>query len=472
MRFGLSARFISLIAAILAVVFTAVTLLIIVINTSRLRSGLENDVKAFSALATGPIGDAYVLYADSGTVRIAQEIEKFTDLDANISNVQIIDTQGKVLFDQKKSPSATVSETDASSFNPSYVKSDKGYLNRIVYPYIEDLGLHRYAVVYDVSSASINESIAQTAAIILAAAIIALLFTSVITYLFVSKFFLQPIKRISATSALITSGRYDQQIVLTRRDELGLLAGSLNSMANRLKSDITKLKEVDELKSEFMVIASHNLRTPITAINMSVETIRATNPTGVVASMTDSVAANGRRLGAFAEDMLAIATMEAGEKPFELKLANASSIFLAVPDFQTLAKEKGIEFKADVQVGKSQIMASIPHLRAALWNLVDNSIKFTEKGGKIGFSAIVLDHHMRITIVDSGVGIATDEIPKLFTKFHRGTSVMRYNYEGTGLGLYLTKLIVDRHHGTIDVQSQLGKGTTITVDLPTGPKYG
>ena len=466
MRLSLSARFILLIAILMAVIFAAITSLVVTVNTTRLRDELANEVTAFASLATKPIGDTFVLYADSGTVRIGQEIEKFTDLDSNVSNVQVIDVRGNVVFDQNKVTGIAVGESIAASSSPTYNKDGSGNLVRIVYPYIEGFGLHRYAVVYYVTPESVNYTVGQTASIIIMAGIIGLILASGIIYFSVDRFFIKPIKHISLTATLIRAGSYGQQIRLTRNDELGDLATSLNDMASRLEDDIHKLQEVDRLKSEFMTIASHNLRTPLTVINGSLDIMRGQKPTGIIQKMMESIAANSYRLGAFAEDMLAIASLEAGENVFDLSEVSASEIFTTVPRFEALAKEKGVHFSADVMVDDRTLKASVTHLRTAIWNLLDNAIKFTSKGGSITLTAHTANDNLTITITDTGAGIDPAEIPKLFTKFHRGTDLMSYNYEGTGVGLYLTKLIIDHHKGSTNVASQLGQGTTVTIKLP------
>jgi signal transduction histidine kinase len=104
-------------------------------------------------------------------------------------------------------------------------------------------------------------------------------------------------------------------------------------------------------------------------------------------------------------------------------------------------------------------------MKIVLVNLLENAFKFT-KEGSVTFKATADDKFVTLQVIDTGIGIAAEEIPKLFTKFHRGTSLMRYDYEGTGIGLYLTKLIIDNHQGTIDVESHEGKGTTFTIKLP------
>jgi signal transduction histidine kinase len=105
-------------------------------------------------------------------------------------------------------------------------------------------------------------------------------------------------------------------------------------------------------------------------------------------------------------------------------------------------------------------------MRSALGNILDNAIKFNKEDGAVTVRASAADGALTFVVADTGIGIRPEEMPKLFTKFHRGTSTLNYDYEGAGIGLYLTKLIIDKHGGRIDVESQTGKGATFTVHLP------
>lgn len=109
---------------------------------------------------------------------------------------------------------------------------------------------------------------------------------------------------------------------------------------------------------------------------------------------------------------------------------------------------------------------SAANMRSALGNLIDNAIKFTKAGGTITIESRVESGNVVFKVSDTGVGISKSEMPKLFTKFHRGTSTLSYDYEGIGIGLYLSKLIIEEHGGKVEAESELGKGSTFTAYLP------
>lgn len=434
-------------------------------NTQALRQGLVDEAKAFAALATKPIGDTFLLYKDSGRLRISQQIDRFIELDPNITNVTVVDNKGQVAYTQKE-PAPRVTASEAGSFEPRYHFNKAGELDYIVYPFQEDFGLRRYSLVYEISHASVAASVRGTVLSLVYLSSLALVLSALLTFLFVNRLFLDPIHNVSLQAERISQGELDHEITLQREDEIGRLAKSVNAMADKLKDDIQKLKQLDDLKSEFMMIASHNLRTPLTVISGYIESMREMKLPAAVNKMLDVITASSQRLNVFTEDMLVIAQMEAGDNPFRRTPTDLAALLKQLSEqAAVLAEQKGVRWHAEVEGEAPKANISAPHLRSALWNLLDNALKFTDKGGDISLLAQLTPHQAVISVADTGIGIAKEEIPRLFTKFHRGTSVRTYNYEGTGIGLYVSHLIIKEHGGDIQVVSTHGKGSTFTVTL-------
>ncbi|MDB5166227.1 MAG: hybrid sensor histidine kinase/response regulator [Candidatus Saccharibacteria bacterium] len=227
-----------------------------------------------------------------------------------------------------------------------------------------------------------------------------------------------------------------------------------------------ELKASDQLKSEFIMLSSHNLRTPLTIMRGSIEML--TNDESASAqqkTMINVLASSTERLGEFVEDLLTIATLEAGDQSKLTPTKLGDIVAPLIKEARTMAEAKDILF-TDVQAQDDiYVNANALRLRGAIRNILHNAVHFTSKG-QIMMKIDVTDDTCRIVVSDTGIGIAADELPKLFTKFHRGTSTMEFNYEGEGIGLYLTKLVVEEHHGQITADSVLGSGTTLTVSLP------
>lgn len=466
-RWTIRARFLLLLVILLLAVFGAITFIIVRQNTHTLRANLIDQSKSFAALATQPIGDAYVLYQDSGTINIGQQVRHFTDLDGNIDKVEIIDNSGAALFSTSNGPNIKLNAMQASSLNTTYLYDSQHKLIGMVQPYVENFGVHRYAVVYGISYKSVDQNIRDIVDFILGVSALILLVSLAVWYILINRLFLRPVAQLSQLALLISKGELNREIKLERKDEIGDLALAVDTMANSLKADITKLKEVDKLKNEFMMITSHNLRTPLTIINSYLDEIKSLQPPKELQAMLETIGVNATRLGGFAEDVLTISTIEAGQNILRREATPIRPILdTMAKEFTALAKQKQLNFEASIETSAT-VDISKAHFRSALWNLLDNAYKFTADGGQVKLIAKDIGANIEISIEDTGIGISQQELPKLFTKFHRGTDTMQYDYEGTGIGLYIAKLIIEQLGGQITVQSEQGKGSQFKITLPT-----
>ncbi len=465
-RFSLRLRFLLLLIVLLGVVFTAITLIIVRQNSKTLRADLVNESKSFAALATQPIGSAFELYQNSGTLNLQQAVNNFTELDPDISQVEIIDTTGKQVFTTNPSDHLAASADAIDSLYPSYMHDRGGNLTTIIQPYVETYGIHRYDVIYSISYESVNRNIHSTVTSIVIVSLIILLVSLLVWYLLINGLFLQPVAKVSRLALRISQGDLNQAILLRRKDEIGDLASAVDAMASSLKDNIAKLKEADTMKNEFMMITSHNLRTPLTIIEGYVDTLQHLELARNVREALDPIGVNVIRLKGFAEDVLTISTIEAGQNVMRLEPMKISPLLHGIADeFSKLAEQKHQIFQTNIETD-ALVKLSKPHFRSALWNLLDNAYKFTPNGGNIALIAKDDGKLLQISVRDTGPGIKADEIPHLFTKFHRGTDLLRYDYEGTGIGLYISKLITEQHGGEITVQSAEGAGSTFTISLP------
>ncbi|HSX53452.1 MAG TPA: HAMP domain-containing sensor histidine kinase [Patescibacteria group bacterium] len=466
-RPGLRLKFAFVIVALLALIFGVIAVVLIRQNSSSLRDDLNTRSKLFAALATTPVGNTFLTYQDSGQIKITQQIQNFTDLNKTIADVAVVDTVGKVAFNQHDNQTVQVDEQTATTFKPIYDHNASGIIQRIVVPLIEENGSHRYNLVYFVSSTSVEAAIHHTEMLTILFVILGLLVSILITYLVTTRLFVKPIQAVSRQALLISAGHFDQQINIVSHDEVGALAKAVNSMAESLKANIAQLREVDRLKTEFMMISSHNLRTPLTIINGYLESLQKTEVSAQLRHILDTIAVSSKRLTAFAEDMLTISQVESGKDVIQKEPTELAKLLQGMADDAViLANQKNITFTPNISLGDVKANISPAHLRGAIWNLLDNALKFTPDGGWVKLEAMTEGSNAKLSISDSGIGIAAEEMSRLFTKFHRGTSTMEYQYEGTGIGLYSTKLVIDRMGGNITAQSQIGHGATFIITLP------
>ncbi len=470
MRLSLRVKVTLTVSLFLVVVFALITYLTLARNVSQLHSNLNEQSKSFASLATPRIGNTFALYKDSGSIKITQQVDKFLALDPDVSAIAIVSVDGKQLYSSQSHKSLAVSPQLASSFSARYVKDGAGDVSEIVQPYFEDSGAHRYSVVYKISTKRIAQNVDDTVRLILYTGIGIMLLSILLASWALNVLFIKPLREVSHSADVISAGDYNQQIVshADNKDEIGQLAQAVNRMANSLKADITKLQEVDKLKSEFLMIASHNLRTPLTLMRGYMDMAKDAQTVQELKSIVSGVEDGVVRLHLLSEDLLTISTLESGGEKMEKTPIEARQFIDSVTEeFKVLAEKKQLDWRFTNSLPDDlKLNISQANMRSALGNLIDNAIKFTKEHGSVHVAARVADGRLVFSVTDTGIGIQQEEVPRLFTKFHRGTSTLTYDYEGAGIGLYLTKLIVGEHGGQINVQSQVGHGSTFSVYLP------
>jgi signal transduction histidine kinase len=233
-----------------------------------------------------------------------------------------------------------------------------------------------------------------------------------------------------------------------------------------LREAQARLVETDKMKTEFVLLTSHNLRTPLTAIKGNIELLGLpVIKEEQKKELLEELKKASIKLGGLVEDLLTISTLEAGDSMVREQVQLDSIITPLLDEATALAAKNHNTFSSNLVIEHLTLQANARQIQTALRNLLDNAFKFT-KNGRVTLSAAAHRDQLVITVADTGIGISASELPKLFTKFHRATDAMQYDYDGEGIGLYLTKLIVDEHGGKVGVVSSQGKGTTFTITLP------
>jgi PAS domain S-box-containing protein len=232
-----------------------------------------------------------------------------------------------------------------------------------------------------------------------------------------------------------------------------------------------RLRELDRLKDEFISLVSHELRTPLTSIRGYLELLLD----GGAGELTDDqsrflsvVDRNSKRLMHLVGDLLFLAQVEAGKLQLELGDVNLDDVVSeSVEAAKPIADEKGVELRASLEPTPS-MLGDRGRLAQVLDNLVSNAIKFTSEGGSVQVNLSAMGDEALLEVVDTGIGIAVEEQDQLFDRFFRSSEATERAIPGTGLGLTIVKAIVERHEGSIEVESAAGHGTTMRVRLPVG----
>lgn len=235
--------------------------------------------------------------------------------------------------------------------------------------------------------------------------------------------------------------------------------------------DMTRQIELLKSKNEFITVASHQLRTPLTAINwVFQEATREGMSEEERKDLIKTGAAATSKLSKIVNDFLDIAKIEEGKYGYQYQETDiVPFIQRAVEAAQLLAKQYKITVYFEKPKGELKVPIDVPKIGIVLSNLIDNAIKYNVENGTVTvrIQPIVGKPYIEVSIEDTGVGVSPEDIGKLFTKFFRAESTMKLATEGSGLGLYLVKNIIEQHGGKIWAESTLGRGTKMMFILPT-----
>lgn len=466
-RFRLSLKITLVVTTILVLLFSFVTVFVTSRMNDQLKTALINQTKSFATLSTRPIGDAFLLYQDSGVSLLRHEIDEITASETYLTNTVISDVTGKVLYEHK--PGATpITASQAATYEPIYMYDKDGYASQVIYPFIEQNNAHRYTLSFSIDSSSLKQSLQDTQQRVIGILLVILLMANLALVLSIELFFIRPLSKLSLRAGFISEGNYDQRIALKRNDEVGDLSKAVDTMAAKLKDDIVRLKALDKAKTEFIVITSHNLRTPISILEGYLDLLKDMPEPHKAREYVKTMEQNAHQLHDLSEEMLLVAQVETGQWPsVNLNDFAVGQLFEeVVSHWRPVARKEQLDFVAENHVSKhTQMHSNFGYIRKILMNILDNSFKFT-KQGIVRFSIKQQGNYMVFTVSDTGVGIVDAEKPNLFTKFHRGTDTLKYEYEGVGIGLYTAKLLAEALGGSISVSSKEREGTEVTIHIP------
>jgi two-component system NtrC family sensor kinase len=235
--------------------------------------------------------------------------------------------------------------------------------------------------------------------------------------------------------------------------------------------DITYLKQIDRLKTEFVHTVSHDLRSPLTAILGYVELLERIGPlTDQQKEFVKRVQASVQNITALVNDLLELGRIEAGYDSQKETIPLEGIINYTIENFRPQIKERDLNLCLRLPDQIPLLRGNPIRLRQMLDNLIGNAIKYTPDHGDVTIEVEVQEGQIILRISDTGIGIPPADQPHIFNKFYRATNAPK-GVGGSGLGLAIVKSIVDNHQGRIWVESVVGEGTTFVIVLPTSPKY-
>ncbi|MFL5981948.1 MAG: ATP-binding protein [Gaiellaceae bacterium] len=283
--------------------------------------------------------------------------------------------------------------------------------------------------------------------------------------LVISRSVIGPIQRIGTRLAEIAAGDFSRHIDVTNRDELGDLASNLNRMNDELRRLYEELQSVSRHKSEFLANMSHELRTPLNAIIGFSELLQmqiAGELNDQQRAYVDDVLESGRHLLALINDILDLSKVEAGHMELDVDdVSLRTTLESSLTMHEERAARDGVALGLRLEPGEITVRADERKVRQVVVNLLSNAVKFTPPGGRIDVSALALNGTVEVAVSDTGPGISPADQARIFEEFWSAGRA-----EGTGLGLPLSRRLIELHGGRLWVESAAGRGTTFRFTLP------
>lgn len=402
---------------------------------SQIRNDLYKNKEA-SAVSSGKvlnhyIIDTYELYFNSGTLKFQEVMNHINDINSDFSSFQVIAVDGNVLFDSQFKDFNSNEETKKSDLGSTILGSTEVYtqktgnrVNYIVAPHIDDWGNHKYSVRYLVNYQDVNEKLDK----------FKIIFTTV--------------------TGAIAVGLISIFIVLIYGEKY------------KLEKQHTKdLDSINRAKDEFMVLVSHNLRTPLTVIKGYMSFISdPTSPKNELKEDISDMEAGVQRLSSLVEDIVLTTSILSGEEKFVNEEVNLEKIIGEIRlKYDDQIRAKNLKFHYTFE-GETTFVGDKKAIGKIFDNLIDNAVKFDMENGSVDVK-IENGPKLKILVSDTGAGIESAKLDNIVGFFHRGSDILNYNFEGEGLGLYLTNLIVKHYNGQMHVTSEQDKGSTFEVVL-------
>lgn len=283
-----------------------------------------------------------------------------------------------------------------------------------------------------------------------------------------ARYISRPILQLEDMAKKIASGDVDQALHLNRSDEFGTLALSLNRMASRLREDHEKLKSTYERQGQFFADITHELRNPLHTLTGAHEMLQMeTLPPAQKKHYLETAIRQTDRINRLFKDLMLLQKYDSDGYFIEKKEFSLSGLMTRMYElYYKKAQEKGLDLEIDTCAHR--VFADPDKMEQVFDNLISNALKYTSSGS-VTITCERIGEVLVVRVRDSGIGISDDHLERLFDRFYRTDKARSRDQGGTGLGLAIVKSILDAHGAGIRVQSRVGEGTTVEVQLPIAP---
>lgn len=277
------------------------------------------------------------------------------------------------------------------------------------------------------------------------------------------------LRQLAQSAQTIAAGDLSVRVQVTGRDEVAQVGQVFNEMAAQLQQAEAQRAELETLRRDLIAWTSHDLRTPLTSIRAMVEALHdgMVEDQATVQRYYRTIRADVIALNSLIDDLFELAQLDAGGLALEMSpFAFADLVSDALESFQVLAQQRGIDLGASVAADVGQVRLNAPKIGRVLANLLSNALRYTPEGGRVMVTAVRTPEGVQVTVQDSGPGFHPDDIPRLFEQFYRGEQARSRSTGGAGLGLAITRGIVEAHNGRIWAENAGDGGAVVGFVLP------
>ncbi len=311
-----------------------------------------------------------------------------------------------------------------------------------------EIGLAALQIIYN-----------QLGGFFLMGALLAVIVASLITLL-LSRRILSPVKELQSAAQRLGKGDFSQRVDISDKSEIGELASTFNSMADNLQRN-------EQLRQHMVSDIAHELRSPLTNVRGYLEAIKD----GVIQADHDTISSiygETILLSRLINDLQELSLAEAGELKLSLQPEDVSELVKqSIAAVQAKASEKDIALSHDIPAGLPRVNIDFLRIKQVLLNLLENALAHTPHGGRIDIAAKPVNGFVEISVSDNGEGIPAADINNIFERFHRVDKSRSRSTGGSGLGLTISRYIIEEHKGKIWAHSEVGKGSCFSFTLPT-----
>lgn len=272
-------------------------------------------------------------------------------------------------------------------------------------------------------------------------------------------------QRVAASSAAGRSATEIVELFGPPGRTIELSARSIDHDVVVLVEDVTERARLEVARTDFVANVSHELKTPVSAISVLAEALHDEDDLAIMRRLADRLIDEAHRAASVIEDQLELSRIELGGDGNRERVDVAELIDEAVDRTRETACHRGVTVLVEMD-SRAHVCGDARQIVSALANLIENATKYSQRGSDVVVSAALIDDHVEITVLDQGIGIPARDLDRIFERFYRVDRSRRRDTGGTGLGLAIVRRVAANHHGTVEVHSIEGEGSSFTLRLP------